>query len=79
VFFRLADEPDLGIFKFKTGSWSMAQDFARNNTLENIAAIDGDVRAVISIEEVSFVAKNGPQKGKTVTYNTPVLKIKGAA
>lgn len=79
VFFRLADERDLGIFKFVTGSWSMAQDLARDDTAAELAAIDGPALATLELEEVSFVAKNGPRAGQTVNYTKPVLKIKGAA
>lgn len=84
LYFRLADEPDLGIFKFQTGSWSMASDLAYNDTEGELAdyAADsetGKVKAVLKLEEVSFVAKNGPRAGQTVSYTKPVLKIKGAA
>ena len=79
VYFRLAAEPDLGIFKYQTSSWSLASDLVRNQTEEELAEIDGPTLATIGIEEVSFVAKNGPRKGQTVTYNKPVLSIKGAA
>lgn len=84
VYFRLADEPDLGIFKFQTGSWSMASDLAYNDVegdLREYAADSesGKVAGVLKLEEVSFVAKNGPRAGQTVSYTKPVLKIKGAA
>jgi len=79
VYFRLASEPDLGIFKYQTGSWSLASDLVRNETEEALEEIDGPTLATLAIEEVSFVAKNGPRKGQTVTYNKPVLTIKGAA
>ena len=79
VYFRLAQEPDLGIFKYQTGSWSLASDLVRNETEEALEEIDGPTLATLAIEEVSFVAKNGPRKGQTVTYNKPVLTIKGAA
>lgn len=84
VFFRLAENPDLGIFKFQTGSWSLASDLAYNGTvddLEDLAADSetGKVRAVLKLEEVSFVAKNGPRAGQTVNYTKPVLTLKGAA
>ena len=79
VYFRLAAEPDLGIFKYQTSSWSLASDLVRNQTEEELEEIDGPTLATLGIEEVSFVAKNGPRKGQTVTYNKPVLSIKGAA
>jgi hypothetical protein len=83
VFFRLAEEPDLGIFKFKTGSWSMASDLAYNDVVTALEEFAGDsetgkVRAILELEEVSFVAKNGPRKGQTVNYTKPNLKLKGA-
>jgi hypothetical protein len=84
VYFRLAANPDLGIFKFQTGSWSLAQDLVRDDVEQELAdyAADsetGQVRATLKLEEVSFVAKNGPRAGQTVTYTKPVVKIKGAA
>ena len=84
VYFRLAEDPDLGIFKFQSGSWSMASDLAYDDTEGNLRdaiadSEDGKARATLKIEEVSFVAKNGPRAGQTVRYNKPVLKIKGAA
>ena len=78
VYFRLAAEPDLGIFKYQTGSWSLASDLVRNQTEEKLAEIDGPTLATLGIEEVSFVAKNGPRKGQTVSYTKSELKIGGA-
>lgn len=77
IFFRLAEEPDLGIFKFQSGSWSMVSDLAYNGTQEEIEDLFADgaeaVTATLSLEEVSFEAKNGPMAGKTVTFTKPVL------
>lgn len=84
IYFRLADNPDLGIFKFQTGSWSMASDLAYNNTegeLEDYASDSetGKVSAVLKLEPVEFTAKNGPRAGQVVKYTKPVLTIKGAS
>jgi len=79
VYFRLAAEPDLGIFKFQTGSWSFAQDLARDQMDDEIAAYEGPILATLKIEPVSFIAKNGAMKGQEVNYNKPVLTLKGAA
>lgn len=84
IFFRLADEPDLGIFKFQSSSWSLVSDldhFGIEEELEDLAADSetGQVKATLKIEEVSFTAKNGPRAGKLVQYKKPVLKLKGAA
>jgi hypothetical protein len=79
VYFRLAEEPDLGIFKFQTGSWSMAQDIPRDGTVEALEEIGGPAKATLALEKVSFIAKNGPRAGQTVEYTKPVLKIVGPA
>jgi hypothetical protein len=79
VYFRLAENPDLGIFKFQTGSWSLASDLAYNGVEDELSDIDGPTKATLALEEVSFVAKNGPRAGQTVNYTKPVLKIVGAA
>jgi hypothetical protein len=76
VYFRLADNPDLGIFKFQTGSWSLASDIVREDTEKKLADVGGKARATIGLEEVSFVAKNGPRAGEQIHYMKPVLSIK---
>jgi hypothetical protein len=82
VYFRLAHEPDLGIFKYQTGSWSLAQDIVRDGTDDLLTDAIGDsetgkARATLTLEPVSFVAKNGPAAGQTINYTKPVLKILG--
>lgn len=84
IFFRLAENPDLGIFKFQTGSWSLASDLAYNGTEDELADLaadseTGQVKAVLKLEPVEFTAKNGPRAGQTVSYTKPVLKLTGAA
>lgn len=79
LYFRLADEPDLGIFKFKTGSWGFVSDLAYNGIVDKLEAIDGPARASLTLEPVSFVAKNGPRKGQTVSYTKSELVVHGAA
>lgn len=82
VYFRLAADPDMGIFKFQTGSWSFVSDIAFHDIegkIEDAAAANGKVAATLTLEEVSFTAKNGPRAGQLVTYTKPVLFIKGAA
>jgi hypothetical protein len=79
VYFRLAENPDLGVFKFQTGSWSLASDLVRDDTEAKLEEIGGKTRATIALEEVSFVAKNGPRAGQTVQYTKPVLTVVGAA
>lgn len=79
IFFRLADEPDLGIFKFQSGSWSLASDLAYDQTDVALEEVGGPAKATLTLELVSFTAKNGPRAGQLVEYTKPVLKILGAA
>lgn len=79
LFFRLADDPDLGIFLFKTGSWGLAYELARDDVQGALEQAEGPVKAVLALEPVSFKAKSGPRKGQTVSYTKSSLTLKGAA
>jgi len=79
LYFRLADEPDLGIFKFKSGSWGLAYDLARDDIGGQIEQAGGPVKATLELEPVSFIAKNGPMAGKEVNYTASRLELKGDA
>lgn len=84
IYFRLAESPDLGIFKFQSGSWSMASDLAHFEIEDELADLSSDsesgkVRARLTLEEVSFIAKNGPRAGQNVQYTKPVLSHLKAA
>jgi len=81
LFFRLADEPDLGIFKFQTGSWSLVTDLERDGVNDELADLrgEGPIKATLKLERVEYTAKNGPRAGKLVSYVKPVLKIHGKA
>lgn len=79
IFFRLADDPDLGKFRFRSGSWDLASDVNYYGVFEELAKIDGPALATLTLNEKSFVAKSGPRKGKTVSYTAPSLRVKGAA
>lgn len=73
VWFRLADNPDLGRFKFTSGSWSFAKDIARPE--EAIADADGPVKGSLTLEVVEFEDRTSGQKRRFVK---PVLKITGS-
>jgi len=79
IFFRLAADPDLGKFRFHSGSWSLAGDLNYYGVHEDLAEADGPLRAALGLVEESFIAKNGPRKGKRVSFTKPVLTIKGRA
>lgn len=74
IFFRLAGDPDLGVWKFQSGSWSLMREIGP--ALDELDALDGPARAKLSLEEVRFTPK-----GKTteVRFMKPVLEILGAA
>jgi len=77
VYFKLADQPDLGVFKFQTGSWSLARDLAADRTVDQLEQIGGPVRATLDLEHVEFTAKNGKRAGQLVSFTKPNLKING--
>lgn len=72
--FRLADDPDLGLFEFQTGSWSMAtvigqEIYALQKALDKS---EGEpVKATLSLEQVEY--ESGGKKRK---FTKPVLTVK---
>jgi hypothetical protein len=79
IYFRLASSSELGVFVFRTSSWSLAQDLVYYGVESELESIGGPALALLELEEVSFVAKNGPRKGQTVNYTKPNFRIRGAA
>lgn len=80
VQFKLAEAPELGIFRFNSGSWELVKVLH-----EVIKAVDdaggatedakgGPVRALLTIEHVEYTTKGG----RDVAYNKPVVKVLGA-
>ncbi|MFE6493387.1 hypothetical protein [Streptomyces sp. NPDC057748] len=87
VTFKLADAPELGLFRFNSGSWELVKvlhnviadidkaggrEYADDDT---VTVKGGAVRATLSIENVSYTTK----AGRDVSYNKPVVKVTGAA
>lgn len=75
VYFRLAEEPDLGVFKYQTGSWSMLNDLARDGSPAKLEAVGQPALARLRIDHIVFEAKNGPRAGETISYRKPVLTL----
>lgn len=72
--FTLADAPELGKFRFNSGSWSLVDVLA--DVIADIDAHDGaPVTANLTIEHVAYTTK----AGRDVAYNKPVIKVTGAA
>jgi hypothetical protein len=83
--FRLLDTPELGKFRFNSGSWKLVEAlgglFADLDKYGNSGEGENpgvQVRASLTIENVSYVPKKGPRAGQTVSYNKPVIKVFGA-
>ncbi|MFB8107294.1 hypothetical protein ACFC3O_31565 [Streptomyces sp. NPDC056007] len=73
VTFRLADDPELGKFKFQSGSWVMAS--VLHEYVNALAAVDGPALAELTLELVEFTIKKGKNKGLNVSYYKPVVKV----
>lgn len=70
VRFRFADDYELGRAKWHTGSWGFARDMYQ---VEGALADGSEQLFTLSMNHVSFVAKNGPMKGKTVSFTEPKM------
>lgn len=72
--FTLADAPEIGKFRFNSGSWSLVNVLA--DVIGEIDAHDGaPVKATLTIEHVAYTTK----AGRDVAFNMPVIKVTGAA
>ncbi|MBB1251857.1 recombination directionality factor [Streptomyces alkaliterrae] len=71
--FRLADDPDLGKFRFQSGSWVMAS--VLHEYENDLAEIDGPALADLALELVEYTVKKGKNKGRNVSYYKPVLRV----
>ncbi|MGC5319331.1 hypothetical protein ACPXB5_11395 [Micromonospora arida] len=74
LFFKLYDNPDLGVFKFRTGSWSFVRDLARDDAPGKLAEIDGPAEAYLGLEVVEFESNGQARK-----FTKPTLDIIGPA
>ncbi|MFE5093251.1 hypothetical protein ACFRCI_23540 [Streptomyces sp. NPDC056638] len=84
--FKLADAPELGLFRFNSGSWELVKVLhnviadidkagGREYADDDTVTVKGSaVRATLAIENVSYTTK----AGRDVSYNKPVIKVTGA-
>lgn len=80
VEFKLFDAPEVGKFRFNSGSWKLVEALGPLFAdLDKHGNATNPVRASLTIENVSYVPKKGPRAGQTVSYNKPVIKIFGPA
>ena len=69
---RLAEDEGLVVFLWKTSSWGLARELYK--AMHALNTNEGEQLFSLEMEHVSFVAKNGPRKGKTVSYTQPALR-----
>ena len=70
--FRLADLPDLGLWRFNSASWQLAGEV--NAAEEALAAVGGESEGVLRLELVEYTTK----AGRNVSYTKPIIEV-GAA
>lgn len=71
VYFRLADAPDLGKFKFFSGSWTALDAFAEEaDRLVDLG--EGPYRYTLELKKVEF-----EKDGETIRFTKPVLTFGG--
>lgn len=71
TYFRLADDPELGRFRFTSGSWSLVKDIIK--TEEKLAKVDGPALAWLGLEVVEY--GEGRDKKRFIK---PVIDVIGA-
>ncbi|WP_433858222.1 hypothetical protein [Streptomyces kronopolitis] len=75
VTFSLADDPELGKFKFQTGSWTLFKVIHEaEDDVERIGK-GGSVLAYLELELVEYTPKKGPMRNKLVSYYKPVINV----
>ncbi len=70
--FRLADLPDLGLWRFNSASWQLAGEV--NAAEEALAAAGGEAEGLLRLELVEYTTK----AGRNVSYTKPIIEV-GAA
>lgn len=72
AYFRLADAPELGKFRFFSGSWTALDEFDAASDL--MASAEGPQRFTLSMEKNEFTNSDG----ELIKYSKPRLVHKGA-
>lgn len=73
VTFRLADDPELGKFKFVTGSWTLAA--VLHEALNDLDRVGTTALASLELEYVEYTPSKGPMRNKLVSYTKPVIRV----
>ncbi|MER8014260.1 hypothetical protein ACIQ7S_03610 [Streptomyces griseoluteus] len=75
VTFQLADAPELGAFKFQTGSWTLFKIIHEAEDDVELIGKGGPVYGFLELEQVEFKITKGPKRGTLVSYTKPVITI----
>ena len=67
--FRLTEAPDLGKFKFQSGSWGLSEKVTELEA--QLADAGGTAPATLTLKQIQYTTKTG----KDVEYTLPVVKI----
>ena len=67
--FRLTEAPDIGKFKFQSGSWGLSEKVTDLET--QLADLGGAAPATLTLKQIAYQTK----AGKNVEYTLPVIKI----
>lgn len=74
ITFQLADDPELGTFKFQTGSWTFFRVLHQaEDDIERVGK-GGPVLADLELELVEYTPSKGPMRGKLVSYRKPNIR-----
>lgn len=73
VTFRLADDPELGLFSFQTGAWTLFKVLHESEgALEDVG---GTATGELELEYVEYTPTKGPMRNKLVSYTKPNILI----
>ncbi|CAA07127.2 gp3 [Lomovskayavirus C31] len=75
VTFTLADDPELGRFKFQTGSWTLFKVLHEAEDDVERVGKGGAVLANLELELVEYTPKRGPMRNKLVSYYKPTITV----
>lgn len=71
--FRMADLPDLGLWRFNSQSWQLAASI--NEAEDALAEAGGEATGILRLQPVEYETA----KGRLVSYTKPVIEITAAA
>jgi hypothetical protein len=73
VTFRLADDPELGKFKFQTGAWTLMK--VLHEAEDALDRVGQTAFGELELEYVEYTPTKGPMRNKLVSYTKPVINI----